>query len=55
MANIIPGNPTALEWMPPTDELLAGTVCPSPTLVGSLGDAGVAHVVGNLEGEGLST
>ena len=52
VANIIPGNPTALEWMPPTDELLAGTVCPSPTLAGSLRDVVVAHVIGNLEAEG---
>ena len=55
VANIIPGSPIALEGMPPTDGLPAGIVCLSPTLVGSLGDAGVAHVVGNLEDEGLST
>ena len=54
VANIIPGNPTALEWMPPTDELLAGTVCPSPTLAGSLRDVVVAHVIGNLEDEDLN-
>ena len=51
MANIIPGSPTAREMMP-TDVLLAGIVCLSPILVGSLRDA-VAHVVGNMEDEGL--
>ena len=40
--------------MPPTDELLAGIVCLSPTLAGSLRDADVGHVVGNMEGEGLT-
>ena len=53
MANIIPGSPIALEGMPPTDRLLAGIVCLSPTLVGSLRDAVVAHV-GNMEDEGLT-
>ena len=52
MANIIPGSPVALEGMP-TDGLLAGVVCLSPTLVGSLRDAVVAHV-GNMEDEGLN-
>ena len=51
MANIIPGSPIAFEGMP-TDGLLAGIVCLSPTLVGSLRDADVAHVVGNMENEG---
>ena len=51
-ANIIPGSPIALEGMPPTDGLLAGIVCLSPTLAGSLRDAAVAHVVGNMEDEG---
>ena len=46
VANIIPGNPVAFEGMP-TDGLLAGTVCLSPALPGSLRDAGAAHVVGN--------
>ena len=55
MANIVSGSPVALEGMPPTDGLLAGFVCLSPTLVGSLRDAVVAHVVGNLEDEGLNT
>ena len=55
MANIVPGSPSALEGMPPTDGLLAGIVCLSPTLAGSLGDAIVAHVVGNMEDEGLNT
>ena len=51
MANIISGSPIALEGMPPRDGLLAGTVCVSPTLAGSLRDA-VVHVVGNMEDEG---
>ena len=54
MANIIPGSPIALEGMPPTDGLLAGTVCLSPALVGPLSDAVVAHVIGNTEDEGLN-
>ena len=54
MANIIPGSPISLEGMPPTDGLLAGIVCLSPALVGSLSDAVVAHVVGNMEDEGLN-
>ena len=53
-ANIIPRSPAALEGIPPTDGLLAGTVCLAPALAGSLGDAGVAHVVGNMEDEGLT-
>ena len=53
VANIIPGSPIAFEGMP-TDGLLAGTVCLSPTLVGSLGDVDVSRVVGNMEGEGLN-
>ena len=53
MANIIPGSPVAFEGMP-TDGLLAGTVCLAPALVRSLGDAGIAHVVGNMEDEGLN-
>ena len=53
MANIIPGSPIAFEGMP-TDGLLAGIVCLSPTLAGSLRNADVAHVVGNMEDEGLN-
>ena len=53
MANIILGSPTALEGMPPTDALLAGIVCLSPTLVDPLKDSIVSHVVGNMEDEGL--
>ena len=51
MANFISGSPIAFERMP-TDGLLAGIVCLSPTLVGSMGDVGVAFVVGNMEDEG---
>ena len=54
VANIILGSPIALEMMPPIDGLLAGIVCLSATLVGSLRDAIVAHVVGNTEDEGLN-
>ena len=54
MANIVPGRPVALEGLPPTDGFLAGTVCLSPTLAGSLRDADVAYVVGNMEDEGLN-
>ena len=53
VAKLIPGSPTALEEMP-TDGLLAGIVCLSPALAGSLRDADVAHVVGNMEDEGLN-
>ena len=53
MTNIIPGSPIAFEGMP-TDGLLAGIVCLSPTLAGSLRDAIVAHVVGNMEDESLN-
>ena len=52
-ANITPGSPIAFEGMP-TDGLLAGIVCLSPTLTGSLRDADFAHVVGNMEDEGLN-
>ena len=51
VAHIIPGSPIAFEGMP-TDGLLAGTVCLSPALAGSLRDVDVAHVVGNMENEG---
>ena len=54
VANIIPRSPIALEVMPPIDELLAGIVCLSPTLAGSLRNSVVAHVVGNMEDEGLT-
>ena len=52
MANIIPGSPVALEGLP-TDGLLAGIVCLSPAVAGSLRDADVTHV-GNMEDEGLN-
>ena len=51
MVNIIPGSPIALEGMLPTDGLLAGL---SPTLAGSLRDALVTQVVGNMEDECLN-
>ena len=54
MANIIPGSPIALEGMPRTDGLLEGIVCLSPALAGPLRDAVVAHVVGDMEEEGLN-
>ena len=38
----------------PTDGLLADTVCLLPALVGSLRDADAAHIVGNMEDEGLN-
>ena len=53
MANIIPGSPVAFEGRL-TGGLLAGVVCLSPTLAGSLRDVGVVHVVGNMEDEGLN-
>ena len=53
MANTIPGSPIALERMP-TDGLLAGIVCLSHTLAGPLRNTVVAHVVGNMEDEGLN-
>ena len=40
--------------MPPTDGLLAGTVCLSPALLGPLRDAVVAHVIGDMEDEALN-
>ena len=54
LANIIPKSPIVFEGIAPTDGLLAGTVCLSPTLAGSLRDAIVAHVVGNTEDAGLN-
>ena len=54
MAKIIPGSPVVLEVMPPTDGLLAEIMCLIPALGGSLRDAIVAHVVGNMEDEGVS-
>ena len=55
MSNVIPGIPIALEGMPPTDGLLASTVCLSPTLAGSLRVAVDTDVVRNMEYEGLNT
>ena len=53
MANIILGSPIVLEGMP-TGGLLAGIVCLSPTLVGPLRNAIVAHVAENMKDEGLN-
>ena len=53
MANINPGSSIAFEGRPPIDGLLTGIVCLSPALVGPLRYT-VAHVVGNMEDEGLS-
>ena len=52
--NIVPIRPIDLEGMPPTNGLLAGTVCLSPTQARPLRDAVVAQVVGNVEDEGLN-
>ena len=54
VANIVLGSPIALEGMPSTDGLLAGIVCLSLALGGSMRGAVVAHVVGNMEGEALN-
>ena len=48
-----PRKPSCFQGMP-TDGLLAGIVCLSPALAGSLRDAVVVHVVGNMEDEGLN-
>ena len=53
VANIIPRSPIAFEGMP-TDGLLAGIVCLSPTLAGPLRGAVVAHALGNMEDEDLN-
>ena len=52
--NIVPVSPIDLEGMPPTNGLLAGIVCLSPALVGSLRVAVVTLVVGNMKDEGLN-
>ena len=52
VANIIPRSPIAFEGMP-TDGLLEATVCLSPALAGSLRDVDIAHIVGNMEEEGV--
>ena len=51
---LVPGSPLALEGMPPTARLVAGIVCLSPALVGSLRVAVVTLVVGNMKDEGLN-
>ena len=53
MANIIPGSLIAFEGMP-TDGLVAGSVWLCPALAGLLRDDDLAHVVGNMEDEGLN-
>ena len=53
MTNIIPGSPISFEERP-TNRLLAGIVCQSPILAGSLRDADVAYVVGTMEDECLN-
>ena len=53
MANIIPGSPIAFEGMP-TKGLLAGIVCLSPNVAGSLRDDVVAHFVGNMRDESVN-
>ena len=52
--NIVPVSPIDLEGMPPTNELLAGIVCLSPTQAGPLRDAAVAQVVGSIKDKGLN-
>ena len=54
VANIVLGSPVALEGMLPTDGLLVGIVCLSPAPADSLRKAVVAHVLGNVEHEGLN-
>ena len=54
VADIVPGSPIALEEIPPTDGLLAGTCHLALALAGSLRAAVVAHFVGNMEDEGLT-
>ena len=54
MAHVVPGSPIALEELPPTDGLLAGIVCLSIVLAGSLRDAIVVHVLGNMADERLN-
>ena len=53
MANIIPGSLIAFEGMP-TDGLVAGSVWLCPALAALLRDDDLAHVVGNMEVEGLN-
>ena len=58
MANIILGSPGAFEGMSTDgigrDVTLPGIVSLLPALAGSLRDAVVAHVVGNMEDESLN-
>ena len=55
MANIVPGSLVALKGMPRTDGLLAAIVCLSPALAHSLRGIVDAHIVGNMEDEGLNS
>ena len=52
--NIVRIRPIDLEGMPPTNGLLAGTVCLSPTQARPLRDAVVAQVVGSMKNKGLN-
>ena len=52
MSNIIPGSPVIFEGMP-TDGLPAGIVCLLPAPAGSLRDVDIAHLIGNMEEEGV--
>ena len=52
--NIVPVSPIDLEGMPPTNGLLAGIVCLTPTQGGPLRDAVVAQVEGSTKIKGLN-
>ena len=54
VANIVLGSLVALKGTPPTDGLLACIVCLSPALAHSLRGIIDAHIVGNMEDEGLN-
>ena len=54
MASIIPGSPIGFEGMPTDGLFLAGVLCLSPPLAGSLRDADITHVEGNMGDGGLN-
>ena len=54
MASIIPGSPIGFEGMPTDGLVLAGVLCLSPPLAGSLRDADITHVEGNMGDGGLN-